>query len=104
MIDQNALPNEYYDFIVEYVTAACEMCKGELNDSITRSRLTGHLHRQINGDDRKYLIGNTLEIQIICDETNNTPEIIDSNGIVVDVVIKNVILKTVFNVNIRVLD
>jgi len=55
------------------------------NDSTTRSRVStaiDQLLRKIKAD------GGISEYQITCDESNNTPDIIDSNQLIVDVSVK----------------
>jgi len=55
------------------------------NDSTTRSRVSSaidQLLRKIKAD------GGISEYQITCDESNNTPDIIDSNQLIVDVSVK----------------
>lgn len=55
------------------------------NDSITRSKVStaiDQILRKISAD------GGISEYQITCDESNNTPDIIDSNQLIVDVSVK----------------
>lgn len=55
------------------------------NDSITRSKVSTAINqilRKISAD------GGISEYQITCDESNNTPDIIDSNQLIVDVSVK----------------
>ena len=57
----------------------------EQNDSTTRTRISNEitrLLRKIQGED------GITDFKVVCDETNNTPDIIDSNNLVVDVFVK----------------
>lgn len=57
----------------------------EFNDEFTRARFVGQIDpilRDVKG--RRGII----DYRLICDETNNTPDIIDANGFVADIYIK----------------
>jgi len=57
----------------------------EQNDSTTRTRISNEINRllrKIQGED------GITDFKVVCDETNNTPDIIDSNNLVVDVFVK----------------
>jgi len=57
----------------------------EQNDSGTRSLVSSsitQLLRKIRAD------GGISEYQVICDESNNTSDVIDSNQLIVDVLVK----------------
>ena len=57
----------------------------EQNDSTTRTRVNiaiTQFLRKVQAED------GISEFKVVCDETNNTPDIIDSNQLIVDVFVK----------------
>ena len=57
----------------------------EMNDSRLRSKLRDSISRRLSQMKSE---GKLIDYRVICDETNNTPEVIDNHGLVVDVIVK----------------
>ena len=71
--------------VQQVITVAAKYQLFELNDEFTRSAFINIINpylRDIQG--RRGII----EYKIVCDESNNTPQVIDSNGFVADIYIK----------------
>lgn len=67
------------------ISTAAKNVLFEVNDEFTRNRFIGMVEpflREVQGRRGMY------DHRVVCDETNNTPEVIDSNGFVGDIFIK----------------
>jgi len=72
-------------YLKKLIAPAIRTVLFEQNDSTTRTRISNEitrLLRKIQGED------GITDFRVVCDETNNTPDIIDSNNLVVDVFVK----------------
>jgi len=71
--------------IEKTISTASRYSLFEFNDSFTRNRLVGLIEpflRSVKGRRGLY------DFMVVCDDTNNTSEVIDNNGLVIDVYLK----------------
>ena len=81
------------------IATAARYALFEFNDEFTRARLKGMIEpflRLVKGRRGLY------DFLVICDESNNTPEIIDKNGLVIDVFLKPTKVAEFIQINMKV--
>jgi predicted component of type VI protein secretion system len=67
--------------ITEYIDVVLESCIGDFNDHITRQVVHTLIHDYI--ESLQTFRG--IDFVVICDETNNSPKLVDKGVLVVDV-------------------
>ena len=67
--------SEFENFIFD---AYC----GEFNDGVVRNYVTGYLHTLMRVKQQTYDI---VTFNVVCDDTNNTPEVVDDGQLVFDI-------------------
>ena len=74
-----------FSYVEKVIARAARNSLFELNDEFTRARFVGLVEpflREVQGQRGIY------DFRVVCDETNNTPQVIDSNQFVGDIYIK----------------
>lgn len=86
-------------YLEKAIATACRYMLFEFNDEFTRARIRGLIEpflRDVKGRRGIY------DFRVVCDESNNTGEVIDKNGLVIDVYIKPTRVAEFIQLNMKV--